>query len=342
MLSKKGAPDIGIGVPMKKNKKRMLTGAVIVSCLLGGCNIGGRQVVITSGLGSQDVFRIGTESCKLTEAKVYLANYQNIYGKSYGIDLWEQGFKTGKLKKYIKDIALSEMTKIVCMDLLAKEQKITLSEEEQQEIKKAAENYYKSLNEKERDFTGASEANIASMYEDYALAMKVYHSLTSGVDEEVSDDDARIMEAMQIYVKSKEEADAVAAKLSAGEDFAAVASNYNQKPAIEIIFGRGDLPQEAEQAAFELDNEEISECIAAADGFYFIKCVNKFNEDLTDANKSKIVEAREKAAFDDVYDEFVQGLSSELNEDVWNDIALVTDGSITTDCFFSVIEDAMK
>ena len=153
---------------------------------------------------------------------------------------------------------------------------------------------------------------------------------------------SRIMEAMQIYVKSQEEAEAVTAKLNAGEDFAAVASNYNQKPAIEITFGRGELPQEAEQAAFELDNEEISGCIAVSDGFYFIKCVNKFNEELTDANKSKIVEAREKAAFDDVYEEFVSGLSSELNDKAWDDITLVTDGSITTDRFFSVIEDAIE
>ena len=96
-----------------------------------------------------------------------------------------------------------------------------------------------------------------------------------------------------------------------------------------------------EQAAFELDNGEISSCIAAGDGFYFIKCINKFNEELTDANKSKIVEAREKAAFDDVYEEFAQGLSSRLNEKVWDSITLVTDGSIVTDSFFAVWEDAL-
>lgn len=327
---------------MGKNKKKVLAGALAAACLFGGCNIGGRQVVITSGLGSQDVFRIGSESCKLAEAKVYLANYQNIYGKSYGIDLWEQGFKTGKLKKYIKEVTLSEMAKIICMDLLARERGITLSEEERQKMKEAAEKYYKSLNKEEREFTGASEASITSMYEDYALAIKVYRSLTDGVNEEVSDDEARIMEAMQIYVKSKKEAAEVEAKLGAGEDFAAVASNYNQKPAIEITFGRGELPQEAEEAAFELDNGEVSGCIAAADGFYFVKCVNKFNEELTDANKSKIVETREKAAFDDVYEAFVAELPSRLNEKVWEDITLVTDGSITTDSFFSVIEDAIE
>ncbi len=324
-----------------KKRKKVLAGVLAAAFLLGGCSIGGKEVVITSGVGSKDVFKIGGDSCNLVEAKVYLANYQNIYGKSYGIDLWEQEFQKNKLKKYIKEITLSEMTKIVCMDLLAQNQGISLTEEEQQNAKNAAAEYYSSLNEAELEYTGAAESDIVSMYEDYALANKVYQSLTQSVDEEVSDDEARIMEAMQIYVKSQEKADEVAAKLEVGEDFAAVASNYNQKPFIKITFGRGELPEEVENAAFELDNEEVSSCIPTEDGYYFMKCINKFNEELTDANKSNIVEAREKAAFDDVYEEFVSGLASNLNETVWEEITLVTDGSITTDSFFEVIEGAM-
>lgn len=323
------------------NKTIALTGTLALALLLGGCSIGGRRVVLTSGLGSQDVFRIGDNACKLSEARLYLANYQNIYGKSYGIDLWKQGFQTEKLKAYIKEIALSEMTKVICMDLLAEDQGISLTAEELQNIEEAAAEYYQSLNEDERSYTGVSEADIVSMYEDYMLANKVYRSLTRGVDEEVSDDEARIMEAMQIYVKEKGEADEVGVMLASGEDFAAIASNYNKKPVTEITFGRGELPKEVEEAAFELDNGEISPCIAAEDGFYFIKCSNKFNEELTDANKSNIVEAREKAAFDDVCEEFVSGLAFKMNDEIWEETVLVTDGSITTDSFFEIIENAI-
>ncbi len=321
-----------------KNKINLLAGVLAVSVLLAGCSIGGKEIVVTSGVGSKDVFKIGGDSCNQTEAKVYLANYQNIYGKSYGIDLWEQGFQKNKLKQYVKEVALSEMTKIICMDLLAEDQGIALTTEEKARIKDAAAKYYESLNEAELTYTGASESDIESMYEDYALANKVYQSLTQSVDEEVSDDEARIMEAMQIYVKTQDKADEVSAKLAAGEDFAAVASNYNQKPVIEITFGRGDLPEEVEKAAFELDNGAVSDCIQTDDGFYFIKCINKFNEELTDANKSNIVDAREKAAFDDVYEEFVSTLASNLNESVWENIPLVTDGSISTDSFFEIID----
>lgn len=321
-----------------KNKINLLAGVLAVSVFFAGCSIGGKEIVVTSGVGSKDVFKIGGDSCNQTEAKVYLANYQNIYGKSYGIDLWEQGFQKKKLKQYVKEVALSEMTKIICMDLLAEDQGIALTTEEKARIKDAAAKYYESLNEAELTYTGASQSDIESMYEDYALANKVYQSLTQSVDEEVSDDEARIMEAMQIYVKTQDKAEEVSAKLAAGEDFAAVASNYNQKPVIEITFGRGDLPEEVEKAAFELDDGAVSDCIQTDDGFYFIKCINKFNEELTDANKSNIVDAREKAAFDDVYEEFVSTLASNLNESVWENIPLVTDGSISTNSFFEIID----
>lgn len=325
----------------KKIRGGIVSILLVFTLLVSGCSIGGTDVVITSGVGNRDVFKIGGVSYSTKVARVYLANYQNIYGNSYGINLWEHGFQTEKLKTYIKEVALSEMTQIVCMSLLAESQKISLTEAELELAKGAAKKYFDSLKPEEKEYMGVSEGDIRKMYEDYALAQKVYQALTKSVNEEVSDDEARIMEAMQIFVKTEDKADLVAQKLSAGEDFATLASNYNQKANIELTFGRGDMPQSVEEIAFELDDNGISGSIPVEDGFYFIKCINKFNEELTDANKVNIVEAREKAAFDDVYEKFVSGLASNLNERVWNDIELKIDGTIQTNSFFKVIEEAI-
>lgn len=326
---------------MRKKKNIILAGVLLFSVICSGCKIGKTELVLKEEENNpREVFNIGGDSCDLTEAKVYLANYQNIYGKSYGIDLWEQKFQEKKLKKYIKEIALSELTRVACMDLLAAEQGITLTEEEIDTAHTAAKQYYDSLSEKEIAYMEAEEKDIAKMYENYILARKVYTSLIESVEEEVSDEEARIMEAMQIFTQQKSAADEISAKLMAGEDFDAVAAVYNEKPEIEVAFGRGEMPEAVEKVAFELDNEEVSSCIETEEGFYFIKCTNKFNAELTDENKLKIIEKREEAAFDDVYEGFLSGLSSELNEEVWNGIDLVTDGSIQTENFFAIIEEA--
>ena len=74
----------------------------------------------------------------------------------------------------------------------AKEKEMELSEEEKEKIAQAAEEYFASLTEDEIVYMGVSESDIKEYYEHYALAQKVYHSLTKAVNEEVSDDEARV------------------------------------------------------------------------------------------------------------------------------------------------------
>ena len=284
------------------------------------------------------MFTLDKSACSLKEAKVYLANYQNIYGTAYTIDLWQHDFGDASLLEYVKDITLEELTRVYTMDLLAQSQEVTLSEDETAKVAEAAKEYYASLSEDETAYMDVAETDIVEYYTHYALAQKLYHSLTNGVNEEVSDDEARVMEIMQIYVTDEDRAHEVEHKLAQGDDFASVANNYNELSAIQVTVSRDDLPDEVEEVAFQLDDNAVSGMIAAGNGYYFIKCLNKYNEELTEANKSNIVEKREKEAFDDVYNEFVASLSSRLNTDLWDGIELTTDGSIQTNSFFAVFE----
>ena len=309
-----------------------------LSMALTGCQIGNKDIVVSGTLSSRQVFTLDKSACSLKEAKVYLANYQNIYGTAYTIDLWQHDFGDASLLDYVKDITLEELTRVYTMDLLAQSQEVTLSEEETAKVAEAAKEYYASLSEDETAYMDVAEADIAEYYTHYALAQKLYHSLTNGVNEEVSDDEARVMEIMQIYVTDEDRAHEVEQKLAQGDDFASVANNYNELSAIQVTVSRDDLPDEVEAVAFQLDDNAVSGMIAAGNGYYFIKCLNKYNEELTEANKSNIVEKREKEAFDDVYNEFVASLSSRLNTDLWDGIELTTDGSIQTNSFFAVFD----
>lgn len=309
-----------------------------LSMALTGCQIGNKDIVVSGTLSSRQVFTLDKSACSLKEAKVYLANYQNIYGTAYTIDLWQHDFGDASLLDYVKDITLEELTRVYTMDLLAQSQEVTLSEDETAKVAEAAKEYYASLSEDETAYMDVAETDIVEYYTHYALAQKLYHSLTNGVNEEVSDDEARVMEIMQIYVTDEDRAHEVEQKLAQGDDFASVANNYNELSAIQVTVSRDDLPDEVEEVAFQLDDNAVSGMIAAGNGYYFIKCLNKYNEELTEANKSNIVEKREKEAFDDVYNEFVASLSSRLNTDLWDGIELTTDGSIQTNSFFAVFE----
>lgn len=325
---------------MGKRKIKALGVVLGLVTLLCGCQIGDTQFVFQKNTANKkEVFTLNGEACSLTEAKLYLSNYRNIYGNAYGIELWGYDFGEDSLEEYIKEVTIDELTRIACMEQIAKSQELELTEEEEKKIKEMAEIYYDSLSEEEISYIGASKKNIESYYESYALAQKLYDSLTQNINIEVSDDEARVIRIQQIYVTNANNASAVNQKLTNGEDFAAVASNYNEAAVVETTVARGTLPEAVEEIAFNLDNDAVAGMIESDGGYYFIKCLNKFEEELTEANKANIIVKREKAQFEDAYLDFTEKAEYDLNEELWESVAIAEEETITTDSFFEVFEE---
>lgn len=328
---------------MKKKIVMLLLATVVLSTSLTGCTIGNTEFVLDSNsAGGRHVFSINGVKCTKEEARLYLCNYQNLYGKEYGLNLWEYDFSNMdtevSLENYVKEITLAELANITCMQLLAEERGIALTEEELTLVEKAADEYYASLTKDEISYIGFDKKELVTFYEKYATAQKLYKTLTQGVNEEISIDEARVMRIQQIYVTDKAIAQTVEQKLAEGEDFATVASTYNEKEAIEINLARDTYPKAVEDIAFHLEDGEQSCMIEAENGYYFIKCLNKYDEALTEENKENVIIKRRKEQFDDVYEKFIENSDFDLNEKVWEGIEPDTSGSITTDSFFEIYE----
>lgn len=326
-------------------KKRILVGILAVGmCFsLCGCKIGSTDYVLdVTHVDRHSVFQINTAKCEIEEAKLYLCNYKNLYGSAYGVDLWDYDFGEASLEEYVKAVTLSELTRVYCMDLLAEEQNVSLSEAELSLCDKAADVYYATLTNEEKDYIGLSKSSLKTFFEHYALAQKLYETLTEGVNEEVSDDEARVVRLQRIYVKEATTADEVAAKLAAGDDFALVAQSYNQASEMEITAARGDLPENVEEIVFDMENNAVSQKIEADEGFYFVKCLSKYEESLTEANKLVILARREKEQFNDVYDAYLENADKALNETFWSEVTIDANKNIVTDSFFATYDTVFK
>lgn len=328
---------------MKKRFGILFSLVFMISCLLSGCSFGNTEFVIDlNNVGRNDIFSINGEDCTKDEAKLYLCNYQNIYGSAYGLDLWQYDYTDMDvevtLEEYIKELTIEELSNIMCMNQMAEQQGITLTEEEEKLVSQATDEYYKSLSKEELRYMGIDKIELKEIYERYAIAQKLYNTLIEGVNEEVSDDEARVIRIQQIYVKSEDVAKVVEQKLRAGTEFGTVASSFNEADVIERNLARGEYEQAIDNIVFNLDNGEESGRITTEDGYYFIKCLNKYVEDLTEANKDNIILQRRQEQFDDVFYEFIDNSTFELNEKVWDKITVDTSGNITTDSFFEVYE----
>lgn len=304
--------------------------------LFSACNICGKEFVwdINSANG-HTVFSVNGEKYNLSEVKIYLCNYKNLYGIEYDVDLWKYDFKDQSLNDYVKAVTLEEVTRIASMNMIAESKGISLTKKEMKKVEEAAEEYYKSLSDYEIDYMDVNESDIKDAYEKYALAQKIYKSLVNDVNTEVSDDDARVITIQQIYVTNSDSANAIAQKLAAGEDFSKL-EGYNEAGSMEMDVKRGQLPKAVEEVAFELDNNEISEMIKVDNGFYFIKCISKLNPEQTEKNKANILVEREQEEFNDDYNSFIKSSEFELNEDLWKNIDISKESKIKTDSFFEV------
>ncbi len=331
----------------------MLTGAVT------GCGDGdgfGTKVVLTTGFEKDEIFRIETSSCKLPELMVYMTTIQNRYESVYGQEIWGTIADGVTLEENVKNIALAQIAQIKTMNLMAEKYEVELDEEERAQAENAAKAYYDTLGEREIELMGVNEKTIRSLYTELARAEKMYQYTIKDINPEISDDEARTITVQHILIKTyaldgtgkkieyTEEAkrDAyrraieVLGQAKTDEDFDALIRKYSEDDKATYSFGKGEMEESFETAAFNLGTGEISDVVETEFGYHIIKCINTFDREETDANKIKIVEQRREEAFGQEYDAYVATLTRNLNEELWDNVNFIHDGEVTTQNFFEV------
>ncbi len=316
----------------------------------------GKKVVFTTGFGQDEVFRIGSVSCTKPEVMVYLTNVQNRYEEVYGEEVWTISKDGVTLEDNVRETVLARLAQVKTMYLLALEKEVSLEESEQALVRRAAEEYYQSLSERETELLGVKQDTIQTLYEEYALANKVYEYIIRDVNPEISDDEARTITVQHIFLKTystdaegnRQEFDAskkeeiykkaceIREEAAAGTDFAELAARYSEDSTVTYSFGKGEMEQNFEEAAFNLETGEISQVVETEAGYHIIRCVNTFDREQTDLNKQTIVEQRRKEVFGQEYDTFAEGLVRQLNTKLWEEIHLLHDEALITSDFFEV------
>ena len=330
-----------------KNKIKaasILLAAALAAGSMSGCRIAGKEVFFSTGSGIGNVFRIGNLRCSEKEARVYLANYHNLYRNVGEVDLWSANLNTDHLEKNLKQAVLDHLSMIYAMDVYAQEEDINLSDSEKQKIADAAARYYNSLSEEDKSYLKTSEGDIRRIYEHYALAQKVYANLMSRVDEEVSEDEARIMDAYVISLPATDKSGSMAAaaalkSATSAQEAAVVAQKYSQSDKEMVSFGRGTYPGEVEEAAFALDDGESSAPVVTDQGIYLVYCIDKYDKKLSEENKINVIASRKKALISEIIEKQTKDKFSYLNAGAWDSLKADPGNSVKTNSFFAVFNE---
>lgn len=335
---------------------------VMMLCLtLVGCGLQNQgekstKIVLTTGFEKDEIFRIEKESCTLSEIMVYLMNTKNEYEEVFGEEIWEATKEGEDLQSQLKERVIANIARIKAMNLMAEEEGISLDEDELSCLKEIANTYYASLSTEEIQALSVTGDLIYHMYQEKALADKIYDYLIADINPEISDDEARTIKVACIFFKtyhldekgnkqelseqSKQEtyekAKEALQKAKDGENFDTLITEYSDIEDHILSFGKGTYEEAFEKVAFDLATGEVSHIITTEDGYAILKCISTFDRDETDRNKLKIVEEKRKEVFDEEYSAFIAGFTKTLNEKLWDSVTFITEPQITTSSFFDL------
>ena len=169
---------------MEKSRRKAPAAAVLTvlltaALLLSGC---GQRLVMTKGFGKQELFRIGNTQCMLPEYNVFLLNLQKHCERTFGREVWQES-NGESLKEAIVQRALSEASRLKVMLLLAVQDNIMLTIQEENLADEAETEYYEGLSQAEKEYLGIDEVTLRKLFEQYALAQKVFKSIGTNFEE---------------------------------------------------------------------------------------------------------------------------------------------------------------
>ena len=294
-------------------KKKIVALGLVVALSVSsftGCSFNSKTPVIGKivGLGSSEMFKIDKEVCSKQEYMLVLMDTAGTYKADFGgkVDWNAKVSDNQTLQSYV-------MQKV-----------------------KAAE-YYKSLTSQEKEYTGASQENVESLYKNYYLADKVYDALAAEADAKISDEEARVMKIQYIRMNTDNtKEDKIKSTLKTVTDlvkggyqtFAREAKQYSEDNVFEKILKKNEATKTYEKSAFNLSNSEISSIIHDGKDYYLVYCVNSYLKTETEKNKEEIIKNAQQTYFNHKYSKYLKDIDVDFNDDQAKKIKLSTDENV--------------
>ncbi len=325
-------------VDMAKGQKRIQEAILWLCILAAACLslVGCRKKEAAAPDRYQDL------SMKRSELMLLVATERNRYQQLYTDQIW--GTVVSEDGTTFQDYLL-EQIQLFSKDLLvigamAEEYGIPLENGEKEQLRRLAQDYYGQLTQGDKAYTGADEEDVLSLYQMYYLASKTVDQLTKDADLEISDNDAKVIEVLQIVLLDLETARETAGRvMEEGADFAAIARAVSCEGEIQRKLGRGEAGPLLEEGAFSLSTGEISPIIQEAGRFYILKCLNDYDQEATLKRKEELSLLRKDRAFRSLYEDFLKEHPVTISDQVWSDIRCETQADTTTTNFFELYQE---
>jgi len=317
-----------------------LCAGILTLGVLTGCS-GKGTVGIGAGLETGEVqensvvIRVGDTAVRYREVRNYCYLLKEQYESSFGKKIWDYELGDGStIGDEAKEEIINMITQLKVISATAESEKVTLTNDEKDEALQKAEKLMEKVTDKDKKSYHLSMQALEKIYEENALANKMFYISTDAADTEVTDEEARQVRIAYILIKEaggneaeeasdKEDVAKRAATLlkqaKKANDFLEFARENTEADSVELMIGEEstELEEEAVVAALSLKKGEISPVITGKSGYYIIYCINPMDEDATYARKEEIIEERQTSMFKKKYTEWLGEYEVDISKAFW-------------------------
>ncbi len=302
---------------------------IIIVISLTGCS----KEESTNELSSKDaVLKVGSENITFSEVWIYANTIKDGYESAYGNGIWNlsvDNSEDGTLT--IGDITRRDVIETIIRTKVlvskASEYDVTLSGEEKEAVNKQSKEFFEHLTDENIEECGASVELAMKVFEENAIADKVYAKILKGNTYEVSEEEARMTTIFDMVFETYnideegnpipytdeekelrlDEANNAFSKLATSENVIIedIVSEYNLKYASNHTLSYDEMLTEYGEKAcsviYALSDGACSSVISTDYGYHIVKMIASTDKEATTANRDKLNKENEKKYFNEVY-----------------------------------------
>lgn len=325
---------------------------------LAGCGdkgVDGTKALVTGG---EDTVTVGTANLMLRINQATMLSYYAMFGGN-AAGMWDKDMGDGKTyAESAKESVVENCKDMLLLKQHADEYKVSVSEDEQKKIEKAAADFMKANKKEVTEKLAVTQEDVQQYLLLNTYKAKMYDPMTADVDTNVEDAEAAQSALTQVKIsiadvqnqdgtttpltdeekkEKKEQAQAVLDKLQASDnaaeaDMDAIAKEVEEGlSASELIFGKDEtMDEKLKEAAKTLkDGQVYEEVIEGEDAYFVVRMDKVLDREATDNKKETIVNGRKQDAYAKLLEKWNKEADFKVDNKEWEKVTLTDNDQYT-------------
>ncbi len=331
-------------------KAAVVTAAGVLAAMSAtGCSSSLNPDAVVATVGDEDIsLGVANFYTRLTQGE-----YETYYASMMGTtaeDMWTQEVdeQGTTMEEQLKDNIMQSLQNMYLMSQHASDYDIALTDEEEQAISDAADQFVADNTEEVRNTVSGNKEDVQKVLELVTIQSRMTEAMQEGVDEEVSDEEAaqKSMDYVLFsYTTTDDSGNSTEMTDEEKENLAATAQEFANQvkngtdmadaaeaDGVEVqtaTFDSESTTPDADliAAADALENEgDVTDPVETDSGIYVARLTSLLDRDATDTEKETIVEQRRQDQYNSLLEEWRDAAEIDVNERNWNKIDFTYQG----------------